>query len=709
MLKRVMKEKTGVAMKWGTIVLPILISVTILVVVFYYQFERISLNMLERMNMDFLNQSDSIFSYINNIVSVTSSHIVADEDITTLMYSPSPTESEIIKGTRALESISGYGSSIQSIYIYNPGSGYFYTTSNAPSGSRDDFYDQSVFELFQYGSSGPHYRYIAKPYSRGLEEVNTYLICDYYPGEEEKSVVVINLYADWLDSLLKEMFQSLDVMVLNEQGRIIGKTASLDKEERQSIERLIRTRTSDAGRFVVGSAFNKELYLYSSFGEDWCIVRRISWLDTFSELEKMKAYTYTGLVVAVLLVAVFGFHNTLKYFKPLKKIEESMKTMGVGEDESSLEESVDKLIEVSNQYEQSYMKHIKDEYMRQLLEREKDSASSVELKAYIAPLDYSLPFHILLLSTADDTLVRKVEELLPVSLFIRVKDNKGLFFYQKEEETESLGSILSQHGAYASLSLPILWSENIHSRYERVKEALSYTVFSSQSSTRLYSEEIVLSKISVLPEKHNLESRIIAALSNGEMDEAWKYYMEYMENLEMCHISYVVFLLKRLYMASEVDSSNIDDEVLYEIDYILTESLDRKRLDEIFHSAFKTKTEHVLESRETRVGNMVFSVKKYIEENYTNPGLSLQMASDTLDMNPVYLGKLFRKECGYSVADYINKCRLEKAKELLALTDLTIKDVVASSGIPNVQYFYTLFKNYTGKSPTVWREDEKRK
>ncbi len=708
MLRKVVKEKTGVEMRWGTIVLPILISITILIAVFYYQFERISLNMLERMNRDFLNQSDSIFSYINNIVSVTSSHIVADENITTLMYSDSPQESEIIKGTRALENISGYGSSIHSIYIYNPTSGYFYTTSNAPSGDKDNFYDQSVFELFSYGTSGPHYRYIAKPYSRGLEEVNTYIICDYYPQGEEKSVVVINLYANWLDSLLEEMFQALDVMVINEQGRIIGKTLPLDKEEQQSIERLIRTRTSDAGRFVVGTMLNKELYLYSSFGDDWCIVRRISWLDTFRELEKMKAYTYIGLVFAVVLVAVFGFLNTLKYFKPLKKIEESMKTMKVGEDKSSVEESVDKLIEVSVQYEQNYMKHIKDEYMRQLLEREKESDSSGELKTYIAPLDYSRPFYILLLSKDDKNLVNKVENLLPLNLFIHLKDHKGLFFHQENMEMQSLEAVLKEYGAYASLSNPILWLENIHLRYERVREALSYTLFAS-SDYRLYSEELVDEKIALLPEKNNQESKIVVALSNGEIEEAEKNYKEYMDNIQLCHISYAAFLLKRLYMASQIDASAIDDEVLSEIDYILTESLDKTRLDEIFHLSFKKKVESVLENRETRSGKMVENVKKYIKENYTNPGLSLKMIADTLDMNAVYLGKLFRKECGHSVSDYINKCRLEKAKELLSKTDLTIKDIVSLSGIPNVQYFYTLFKNYTGKSPTVWREDERHK
>ena len=198
-------------------------------------------------------------------------------------------------------------------------------------------------------------------------------------------------------------------------------------------------------------------------------------------------------------------------------------------------------------------------------------------------------------------------------------------------------------------------------------------------------------------------------LSSGNLEGAVELYHRYMSHLGLCRVSYIIFLLKRLYMASAVSVKTIDDGVLSEIEYIFSSSLDRKRLDEIFISSFRTKVERVLESRNTRVGNMVSEIRRYVEENYLNTSLSLQMIADNLEMNSVYVGKLFRSECGFSVADYINRCRIEKAKELLRDTDYPIREIVSHSGIPNVQYFYTLFRNSTGKSPNEWRNDERNK
>ncbi len=72
------REKSVIKVKWAKIVFPIVISLSLLILLLYHQFERISLNMLERMNRDLLNQSEGIFSYMNSIVKVTATHIMND-------------------------------------------------------------------------------------------------------------------------------------------------------------------------------------------------------------------------------------------------------------------------------------------------------------------------------------------------------------------------------------------------------------------------------------------------------------------------------------------------------------------------------------------------------------------------------------------------------------------------------------------------------
>lgn len=87
--------------------------------VLYQQFERISLNMLERTNRDMLNQSDSIVNYINDMIYTSGMQLFYDETISVLRTSEDVGNGTLVEGVRKLDTFGGYSSSIQSVYIYN--------------------------------------------------------------------------------------------------------------------------------------------------------------------------------------------------------------------------------------------------------------------------------------------------------------------------------------------------------------------------------------------------------------------------------------------------------------------------------------------------------------------------------------------------------------------------------------------------------------
>ncbi|MFK7810698.1 MAG: helix-turn-helix domain-containing protein [Saprospiraceae bacterium] len=65
----------------------------------------------------------------------------------------------------------------------------------------------------------------------------------------------------------------------------------------------------------------------------------------------------------------------------------------------------------------------------------------------------------------------------------------------------------------------------------------------------------------------------------------------------------------------------------------------------------------------------------------------------------------FKKEFNDSPTNYINNKRLEKAKELLTVTDLPISEVAYETGFQDSLYFTRLFKNKIGIPPTVYRTE----
>lgn len=97
-------------------------------------------------------------------------------------------------------------------------------------------------------------------------------------------------------------------------------------------------------------------------------------------------------------------------------------------------------------------------------------------------------------------------------------------------------------------------------------------------------------------------------------------------------------------------------------------------------------------------------VKQMVELIHRHYGDSLKLESlgDVFHYNSAYLGKLFKSRTGEYFNTYLDKVRIEKAKELLE-EGKKVYQVAEQVGYTNVDYFHTKFKKYTGKSPSSYR------
>jgi two-component system response regulator YesN len=103
---------------------------------------------------------------------------------------------------------------------------------------------------------------------------------------------------------------------------------------------------------------------------------------------------------------------------------------------------------------------------------------------------------------------------------------------------------------------------------------------------------------------------------------------------------------------------------------------------------------------------IVDEIKRYIEKNYMNC-ICIDTIADELNYSPNYLSYVFKKESGDTIADYITKIKMEKAKEMLLDLRNKIYNISEILGFSNAAYFCSVFKKVTSMTPNEYREKHK--
>lgn len=95
-------------------------------------------------------------------------------------------------------------------------------------------------------------------------------------------------------------------------------------------------------------------------------------------------------------------------------------------------------------------------------------------------------------------------------------------------------------------------------------------------------------------------------------------------------------------------------------------------------------------------------VLQTIEERLAEQ-LTVEMLAETVHFHPNYFIRVFKKTTGLSPIQYVNRKRMERAKRLLATTEISVSAAADAVGM-DISYFSRLFKEHTGFSPSQYRD-----
>ena len=99
---------------------------------------------------------------------------------------------------------------------------------------------------------------------------------------------------------------------------------------------------------------------------------------------------------------------------------------------------------------------------------------------------------------------------------------------------------------------------------------------------------------------------------------------------------------------------------------------------------------------------MIKKVKSFFELNYMNK-ITIEDIAKALYVNKYDLIRKFKKYTQVSPYHYLIQYRIEKAKAMLKMTDLSIAEICYKVGFDNPSYFIKMFKNFEGITPLSYR------
>lgn len=95
--------------------------------------------------------------------------------------------------------------------------------------------------------------------------------------------------------------------------------------------------------------------------------------------------------------------------------------------------------------------------------------------------------------------------------------------------------------------------------------------------------------------------------------------------------------------------------------------------------------------------------RDYIHKHFREK-IYIENIAEPLGISAGYLSRLFKKETGMLIQDYVNQVRVERAANLLIYSDSSLPEIASYVHFPTQSYFGKIFKQFMGTTPNEYRK-----
>lgn len=308
-------------------------------------------------------------------------------------------------------------------------------------------------------------------------------------------------------------------------------------------------------------------------------------------------------------------------------------------------------------------------------------------------------------SSDDSALLEKLERLEKAQL---LRDERLLIFLNEEAKTVSqkLNPLIAKYQVPMALSDQSLNAHQVKRAYEEVEKLLERSFFFKEPS--LMTAETLKTSKSGSPLNMDELFRSIELGNRFNKEQLLRELTHYYQHTSS-PVDQVKGELANLQLQLLEKFQNQYPNLKFPKKETLMNTIYRHDNLHVILSGFAKEWDRISAEIEDYSGledQLVKKIQHYIERYYYE-SLSLQLVGELFNYNPTYLGKKFKEETGESFPKYVDRVRIENAKQLLTREKLKVYEVSDRVGYCNIDYFYRKFKHHVGKSPKEFQKEFK--
>ena len=201
-------------------------------------------------------------------------------------------------------------------------------------------------------------------------------------------------------------------------------------------------------------------------------------------------------------------------------------------------------------------------------------------------------------------------------------------------------------------------------------------------------------------------------LKTGTSGEVPHFINEYFQSLGEKNIQSLLF---RQYVTMDMYFTAVSmvEQLGYTSEELVKKCGDFKAMTAVFSTVAQSREymckvfESAMELRDAvsqqKYSSLLQKARNYIEENYDNEEISLNMTAAVVNLSPNHFSTIFSQEMGQTFIEFLTEVRMKKAKELLRSTTMKTAEIAFAVGYKDAHYFSYLFKKTQECTPREFR------